>query len=588
MHKKHRIFFSLGLILLFILFLLFLLYNQKYNSFFPKPPFVSYKIAASDSTSFPNTLFYDFESINDDKIVCEKSAFSGRSSICVNGKRNYSPVVQISFKQNKLLNSQEANYGAWICSPEADNPIVGKLVFQIVDRSNNLKYSSAIEIDIPKSGAKNWFYVSGKAEWKNCIISPDDFAKVYYWSNSKGTVYIDDLSVVFGKQEHKGSKPMTILTSDKVFTPVRNQPPYPFVYFNKEFLGNTRNGMIIRPDGKDSLKMNNDDEFVSGRFVKGSNDNDQLLVVRNSKPFALVWYDQLEHQLKFQRCLGENDKRLSSKFPFTAADVDGDGMDELITCTPLSVINIFKFQSQAQSFRLIFSGTPEGMRQDVSFQQLTAISKKNTKEKCLLAEDKMGKIMLIKYSDKKLKAFSLGKYENVSNDRYTSKIICGSFLKNIKNESLLFLYSENKTGKCFYKMFEIDQEENVLHRLFDGNFDNKCDTLDPKNTYFVCDLNDDGIQELISFSNGWRYDSKIIRFDKDGYTINENVDFSGYAKDQNPKYYENFKMVAGNFLEKNRISLFCFYSTTEKVHRAYNFMPQDIGIYSYPEKHTEQ
>ena len=581
MRQKHGILFLLGLIFVFALFFLYLVYDQKYHVFYPKPPVVLSLIPASDSSSYPGIYQFDFENINDNRIVVNELAFSGKHALKVAGRRSYSPAVQIPLN-DQLQKSQSALFGAWLFVGDSSGDLEGKLIFQIVDRSNKLKFSAASEIKEGNNKSRQWFYACGIADWKDTKILPTDFVKIYYWNNCKNTVFVDNVQVIFGKQLIKGEKPLADNTSHQFqFIQAADRPPYPSVFFEKEFSGNVKNTTIYTTDGKDALKMNNEDEFVSGRFVKGSNNIDQLLVVRNSKPFALVWYDRLKYQFMFQRCSGESDKRLSLKFPYTVADVNGDGLDELITCTPLSVINIFKFQFQTRSFGPVFSGTPEGLTPDVFFDQITGISKKGVKEKCMMVLDKKGNIILIKYRNDKLIASNMGMYKEVSDNKYACKIICGNFFKNDKNENLLLLYSEQKTGRCFYKMFEVDQEESGLHRLFDGNFENKCDTLRPDNSYFTCDFNNDKIDELISFSNGWRYDAKLVSFTKEGYAILANIDFTGYPKDFNPKYFEKQAMVPGNYNGNGSPTIFTFCGSDKRNPVSSGDMTPYIGIFSF-------
>lgn len=58
-------------------------------------------------------------------------------------------------------------------------------------------------------------------------------------------------------------------------------------------------------------------------------------------------------------------------------------------------------------------------------------------------------------------------------------------------------------------------------------------------------------QTVLKLNNEWRFDLKMM----DGDNILGNVDFKGYPKDYNPKYYEFVKLIPGNFLSKNQTSL---------------------------------
>ena len=58
-------------------------------------------------------------------------------------------------------------------------------------------------------------------------------------------------------------------------------------------------------------------------------------------------------------------------------------------------------------------------------------------------------------------------------------------------------------------------------------------------------------QTTLKLNNDWRFDLKLMEND----LILGNVDFKGYPKDYNPKYYEFIKIVPGKFLSKNQTSL---------------------------------
>jgi len=398
-------------------------------------------------------------------------------------------------------------------------------------------------------------------------------------------VYVDDVQAVFGKQLIRGKEALPEKLSDKKTGIASvNQPPYPVFIFEKEFASNVKNTTVFSTDGKDSLKFFPEDEYFAGKYIKTGNNIDQLLIIRNSKPYGLSWYDPLNYGLRFQRFSGETDNRLSSGFPFAVADIDGDGIDEIITCTPGRVINIFKLSPQNQRIGLVFSGTPGNLPESVFFDKMTVINKKNIRGKNLVISDKNGNMFLVHYQNRKLNAFKLGTYQEVLSKKFSYQMVCGKFRADNKDENLLLLYSEIKTGKCFYKLFELNQVEMCLNMVSDGSFDNKCDTLYPDNSFFKCDINNDKIEELLSFSNGWRYDGKLVSFDKRGYAIGANIDFAGYPIDHNPKYYEKLSLVAGNFIEKNTTSVFTFCGSLKKENSSSMDMNPYAGIFSYKNK----
>ena len=48
---------------------------------------------------------------------------------------------------------------------------------------------------------------------------------------------------------------------------------------------------------------------------------------------------------------------------------------------------------------------------------------------------------------------------------------------------------------------------------------------------------------MFRYNRDWRYDLKEIRFNDTTFQVLANMDFTGYEKDHNPKYYEMLRLV---------------------------------------------
>jgi len=586
MRQKQGIFFLLGLLFIFALFFLYLVYDQKYNVFYPKPPVISYLIPASDSTSFPGVYQFDFENINDVGIVSKENAFSGNNALKVTGGRSYSPAVQITFNE-KLLKITDALFGAWLFIGDSSIGLEGKLIFQIVDKSNKLKFSAASEISEVKNANRKWFYVCGKADWKDIKIAPTDHVKIYYWNHCKNTVFVDNVQVIFGLQVIKGEKSLTDNTSPEYqFVQAADRPPYPTVFFENEFAGNVKNTTIFTADGKDALLLNNEDAFCNGKFIKTNSNCEQILVFRNNKPSALLWFEPQKSQILYIKLPAE----VIADFPginsFAAVDADGDGADELVICTgtKMQSVHVYKILSAKPFVKSMVSedvtqfGVSEKIVQIAPYQ----IANKRNKDIALL--DDFGNLHLLKYEKNSLKPESINIMPGSESKGFEYKMVCGQFLNSGTNDNIIVFSSEKKSGRCFYKLFGSNKKFRQFEPLAQGTFDNKCDTLRPDNSFFKSDFNNDKIDELISFSNGWRYDAKLVSFKKDGYVIAANIDFTGYPMDHNPKYYEKQAMVPGNYIEAHTPTIFTFCGSEKKVSISSDDMPPFIGIFSYKNK----
>lgn len=586
MHQKHGILFLLGLIFVFALLFLYLVYDQKYHVFYPKPPLVPAIIPASDSTSYPGAYQFDFENVNDDRIVVNEMAFSGKHALKVSGRRSYSPAVQIPLN-DRLLKSPNALFGAWLFVGDSSGSPEGKLIFQIVDKSNNLKFSAASEIKEEKNISRQWFYVCGSADWKDTKILPSDFVKIYYWNNCKNTVFVDNVQVIFGKQLIKGEKSLTDNTSNQFqFVQAASQPPYPSVFFENELATNVVNTCIHAPDGKDTLKLNSEDNYCKGRFIKTTSNCEQVMVFRNKKPFALLWFDPQKSLFLFMKLPAKVRESFPEIFVYSAVDADGDGTDELVFCpvTKNQSIQVFKMlptQPYVKSM-VTYDAGQSGISGKIL--QIEPYQRANQRSKDIALLDESGTLHLLKYEKNSLKPEVVTIKPESDPKGYEYKMACGQFLNSVKNDNIIIFSRDKKSGRCFYKIFGSDNNLRNFEALVHGDFDNKCDTLSPDNTYFTCDFSNDKLDELISFSNGWRYDAKLVSFSKDGYAILANIDFSGYPKDFNPKYYEKQFMVPGNYTEKSTPAIFTFCGSDNRNPVSSDDMAPYIGIFSLKNK----
>lgn len=584
MYTKHRIFFFLGLLFVFVLFFLYLIYYQKHDLFSPKPPVISSVIPASDSTTFPGAYQYDLEKITDKNIVTNECVFSGKNALKVSGKRAYSPAIQVLF-DNHLQGITNALFGAWIYVADTAKDLEGKLMFQIVDKSNKLKYSATSDIKEGKNKKRTWFYICGKADWKEQKVQFDDLVKIYFWNNCNNTVYIDNIQVVFGKQLIKGEKALSEKSPPKNrFIPLVNQPPYPPVFFEKDLANNVKSTSVYSPDGKDSLVLTAEDVFSHGQFFRSGNNCEQILVLRKNKPFSLLWYEPQKSHFLFIKLPSE----VIADFPemniFSIVDINNDGTDELIACSgnKIQSISICKIQAIKPYLKMIYSGQPEQFDISEKLLQIEPVRTSKGKYTAVLLDEK-GAVFMLRFEKGKFISSGFGVIPEAAREKYDCRIVCGNFVHPAENVFLLF-FTEKKSGKCSYKMYTVDYTEHSLEMLVQGTFDNKCDTLCPDNSYFKCDMNNDKIDELISFSDGWRYDGKVISFNNGGYVIDANIDFAGYPKDYNPKYFEKLTVVAGNFMEKNTTSVFTFCGSLKNKHSSFADMPPYIGIFSYKNK----
>ncbi len=571
MHKSHRLFFLLGLVLLFAVLFLFLYYQTKYKPLPPKPPVVSYRIPASDSLSYGHTFLYDFENFGQTGYLSTIKSHSGKYSVMVKGNNNYSLTIQKPIAEIGFPSITEACFGAWICG-ENDKKINGKLIFQLVSETNALKFTSEVPLVDAEAGNEPWFYISGKAEFHNYKPSASDIVKVYFCNQSNTEVFLDDVILTFGKETLKGNIPLTDMTvKDFKFLHQSNQPPYP-----RWFAENT----VVNPclsiqsmDGKESLILNGNDEFLSGKFMPSANNQEQVLLIRANVPIALIWYHPDKKQFYFKKTEFKLNDVFANSAKSVIADINGDGFDEFIYLPgDTSRMQVFAFNKVKENADCIFNGN---CPVEKVITHISKIKIHDSKKENLLALANNGEAFLLDFDKNTWHKKSIGFLATGSEVSQQSNMVCGNFISEL-SPNILMLYQGGRSRKCYLKMFSIDAKEGFNTCLYQANFDNKCDTLYPDNTYFVTDLDGDGKSELISYRHEWRFDMKLISFTEKAYDILANIDFKGYQKDYNPKYYENLLLCMGNFSGRKSFSIF----TACMNHSIITDLPDGLGLYS--------
>jgi hypothetical protein len=576
MHRNHRLFFLFGLLLLFSVFFAFLYYLQKYKPLPPKPPVVDYRIPASDSISYSNAILYDFENFIQTDLLSAAKAYSGKFSMHVSGKDEFSLVIQKPISELPSSDFSEARMGAWMLA-EKSEPISGKLMFQIVDKTNTLKYSYSVDIDEKAPLVDHWFYISGKA---NISYKPQntDIVKVYYWNHCPAKVYMDDVLIILGSQKIRGEKPLVDNTKDNYkFEAQPNQPPYPTIFAQKTLAVNFKNASIVSLDGKESLKMEAGDSFLTGHFIMCNNRLDQLLLIRNQLPCAVIRFVPEKNAFTIKMIERTAFAPDLKEIRLLTADINGNGVDEMIIISGRQQkIWVYAYNFISEKVGLISS---ELCPVDKAITNVQKFQSKNGKHvESLIATDMAGGVFLLNFEKGLWNAKPLGNISETGKANFDSQMVSGKFIKPEGNDNILLFYRERSSGKCFYKLFDIDSDAGKFTCLQQGSFDNKCDTLYPEYNYFARDIDGDGISELISFGNSWRFDMKLIRFTEKDYRIQGNLDFKGYEADHNPKYYENLMIATGYFTNMKALSLFTVCMNKHLIPD----LPETMGIYSLP------
>jgi hypothetical protein len=81
------------------------------------------------------------------------------------------------------------------------------------------------------------------------------------------------------------------------------------------------------------------------------------------------------------------------------------------------------------------------------------------------------------------------------------------------------------------------------------------DTLKPTDKFLTGTFDNSGKVKVFRYNRDWRFDLKEIRFNDTTFQIIANMDFSGYEKDFNPKYYEILSLWPARIIDPALTSL---------------------------------
>jgi hypothetical protein len=170
----------------------------------------------------------------------------------------------------------------------------------------------------------------------------------------------------------------------------------------------------------------------------------------------------------------------------------------------------------------------------------------------------------------------------------------GRFLPNFPHDIVLTVTGD-KTGRKFISsLLRFDMAHSTFVPVDQNRVDGNLkiiglDTLKPSDQFLFGDFRGNTEPEILRYNRDWRFDLKELRFNDTTFSFLGNIDFQGYVKDHNPKYYGVLKICAGRFVDPARTSLLLIgrnckhWDKVTDSCREYEQLPElpdFIGIYS--------
>jgi hypothetical protein len=529
----------------------------------------------------PHALFFDFEvdpQSGNTNGLYKGIAHSGQYSSKAFGKNSFSTAIDRKASEIGMENLDAVAMSSWVYIFPTSNEITGAFVFTINnDLGVNIcwKGISVSGKDIPLG---KWFKISGLFDLSDLKLKENFKMQVYFWNNCSSDILVDDFYIVFGGQKpRKGDSSLVDMTKGIAFQPRFNFPPFPVNWLERQEINNQNSAYLIKSADLNEGEISPLDKICKGSFTNPDG-KDDLLVVKSDGMVEL--YHFCDDRSKFIRIKTTMPPDLAASFK-TGRIITGrftrPTIDQVLVMTKEDLIvgafdPIKDFCSSGNdsqtTFKVIWK-TPLQKAKTMGFITGTEFLSDDFNEDKIselvnIANDGSWTMFQLNPSlSNPLRLVASGKENAVQewqSKNRAIKVASGRFLSNHDQDLILTIFRSENGGSFSYSLRRYD----VANRQFIPVFSEKkhntgktigLDTLRPEDEFFTGLFDNSGRNKVLRYSRDWRFDLKEIKFNDTTFQVMANMDFTGYEKDFNPKYYDVFRIISGNFLNNRVLSL---------------------------------
>ena len=449
---------------------------------------------------------------------------------------------------------------AWVYVFPGKNDPEGTFVFAASKGNINAAWKG-VNISGSQVPQGKWFKISGMFDLSDAKITDDYKLVFYFWNNSSTDILLDDFYVVFGgPKPRRGDSTLVDLTRGAPFVPKFNYPPYPFHLFGREETGNGNSSFLIN---KGKLKEGNIspfDRIIPGHFISDARGPEDLLVISKAGNVELYTFCRNDKEYrKIPAVIPAELKPFFQKSEIVSGCFSGGGTNQLLLSGPGGIL-IGEFEKTGKicsgdpgtSFKTLFKSTVNPFPAGGLPLVAADLEGKKVSEILATAADGSWKVYRFEKGKKDPLAVVASGNAGPVNPWDTRKnnvsITPGRFLQRYPQDLLLSVSGEKSKPGNSWAILRFDP----VSRTFISCYSDKQkllgktigrDSLKPSDVIITGIFDPSGKVKVFRYNRDWRYDLKEIRFNDSTFQVIANMDFTGYEKDYNPKYYELLRLV---------------------------------------------
>jgi hypothetical protein len=591
MNREKKRFFVFGLI--FLLSVVVLAVGWKYFPFAKVVQMATGSKKTADAPQkvqqlSPNTLYNDFE-IPPGKDVPggyhKGQAHSGQYSVKAFGANSFSVAMEHTVREVGVENMKAVAMSAWIYVFPTKSEVKGNLVFTASDKDGKSICWQGLLLAEPEVPKGKWFKISSYFDLSAVRFYPDCKFQVYFWNNSSTDILIDDYFLSFGGETgRRGDSARVDMTKPAGFVAKFNYPPFPVSLLENEPLK-----ISVPP-----AEIDRSDFILAGNFFNTGNDG--LMVIRKDGRMSSWAFCPEKREFKKvilsnpNACasIGQVKQILKGKYLSAAADqlivIGNKGwMIVSINLPENSCTTAGSLQSGCSVLWKSESPPADLVAGDFNGDQKAEILEiavnGSWKVLSFVANDKTSGSWKELYADKNSPVNEWDRNLQVTG------IFAGRFLQGFTSEVLLTVTRKKSDGTYAWSLRRLNTTAGKWDPVFgekQGHLGKTIglDTLKPEDNFFSVPAGGNRMA-IYRYNRDWRFDMKEIRFNDSTFSILAGVDFHGFPKDQNPKYYEFLSLIPGKFLNQPAGS-FLAVGHIAKVRRYQAILPDFVQLYSLP------